>query len=73
MRRMAITLILLAVCRSASSAEKPLSAISLETSGRLTVGSPYPDFELPRLGDRAAVRLSQFRGKKVLLIQFASW
>ncbi len=37
------------------------------------VGQPHPDFTLPNLDDRAAVSLSQFRGRKVLLIHFASW
>lgn len=37
------------------------------------VGQPHADFVLPRIDNRAAVRLSQFRGQKVLLIQFASW
>jgi hypothetical protein len=37
------------------------------------VGEKYPDFTLPRIDDGAPVSLSNFRGKKVLLIQFASW
>ncbi len=37
------------------------------------VGQPHPDFTLPKLGDRSPVSLSQFRGRKVLLIHFASW
>jgi peroxiredoxin len=37
------------------------------------VGEKHPDFTLPRIGDGAPVSLSDFRGKKVLLIQFASW
>jgi len=37
------------------------------------VGERHPDFTLPTIGDRAPVSLSDFRGKKVLLIQFASW
>jgi hypothetical protein len=37
------------------------------------VGQRHPDFTLPKIGDRAPVSLSNFRGKKVLLIQFASW
>ena len=37
------------------------------------VGQRHPDFTLPLIGDRAPVSLSDFRGKKVLLIQFASW
>jgi hypothetical protein len=37
------------------------------------VGQPHPDFTLPDIEDRAPVSLAQFRGRKVLLIQFASW
>jgi peroxiredoxin len=37
------------------------------------VGQRHPDFSLPTVGDRTPVSLSDFRGKKVLLIQFASW
>ena len=37
------------------------------------VGERHPDFTLPTIGDRTPVSLSNFQGKKVLLIQFASW
>ncbi len=37
------------------------------------VGQRHPDFTLPRIDDRGPVSLSDFRGKRVLLIQFASW
>jgi hypothetical protein len=37
------------------------------------VGQRHPDFTLPTIDDRAPVSLSNFRGKKILLIQFASW
>jgi hypothetical protein len=37
------------------------------------VGERHPDFTLPRIDDGRPVSLSQFRGKKVLLIEFASW
>ena len=36
------------------------------------VGQIYPDFRLPKL-DGTFGRLSDYRGKKVLLIHFASW
>jgi len=39
---------------------------------RIEVGSPHPDFALPTL-DGGFARLSDYRGKKVLLIHFASW
>ena len=37
------------------------------------VGEPHPDVLLPSIEDGAAVSLAQFHGRKVLLIQFASW
>lgn len=37
------------------------------------VGQRFPEFVLPKIEGGAPVSLSQFRGKKVLLIQFASW
>ncbi len=37
------------------------------------VGQPHGDFLLPRIDNGEAVRLSQFRGKRVLLVHFASW
>ncbi len=37
------------------------------------VGSPHADFTLPDIDTREPVSLSQYRGKKVLLIHFASW
>jgi hypothetical protein len=35
-------------------------------------GQMYPDFYLPKI-DGGAGRLSDFRGKKILLFTFASW
>ncbi len=35
-------------------------------------GQMYPDFLLPRL-DGGELRLSAYRGKKVVLLHFASW
>jgi hypothetical protein len=37
------------------------------------VGQLHPDFTLPCIVDNEPVSLSQFRGRKVLLIHFASW
>ena len=37
------------------------------------VGQPHPDFQWPGIVDGKPVRLSDFRGKKVLLAHFASW
>ena len=37
------------------------------------VGQQHPDFTLPSIATGKPVTLSQYRGKKVLLIHFASW
>ena len=37
------------------------------------VGQFFPDFKLPSLEGDNLLSLSSFRGKRVLLIQFASW
>jgi len=37
------------------------------------VGKKHPDFTLPKSDDRKPISLSDFRGKKVLLLHFASW
>lgn len=37
------------------------------------VGDRHPDFILPDVADGKPKSLSDFRGKKVLLVQFASW
>jgi hypothetical protein len=37
------------------------------------VGQPHADFTLPTLAEREPVSLTQFRGRKVLLIHFSSW
>lgn len=36
-------------------------------------GERHPEFTLPSISNGSAVSLSDFRGKKVLLVQFASW
>lgn len=38
------------------------------------VGQPHPDFILPSIGEqKTSIQLSDYRGKKVLLLHFASW
>lgn len=40
---------------------------------QIGVGSVMPEFELPSIADGRAVRLSEYRGKKVILFMWASW
>jgi peroxiredoxin len=37
------------------------------------VGLLHHDFTLPNIADNEPISLSQYRGRKVLLIHFASW
>lgn len=38
-----------------------------------TVGESHPDFILPTIDGKKQIQLSSYRGKKVLLLHFASW
>ena len=37
------------------------------------VGKPHLDFILPSIDGESSIQLSDYRGKKVLLLHFASW
>ena len=50
----------------------PLPAASAQEVGRRE-GQFLPDLELPTIDGKQTLRLSDFRGKKLLLIEFASW
>lgn len=41
--------------------------------GRIEVGKPFPDERFPALKDGRPGSVSDFRGKRVLLLVFASW
>ena len=66
MRKLALTLLLWGTVLGSTSR-------AWASSYAPKVGEKHPDFTLPRINDGAPVSLSNFRGKKVLLIQFASW
>lgn len=52
----------------------PFLAVSSHAGGYSPqVGKFHPDFTLPDIADNEPVSLLQFRGRKVLLIHFASW
>ncbi len=46
---------------------------NLASAAPVKVGERHADFILANIADGKPVALSDFRGKKVLLIQFASW
>ena len=66
MRKLALTLAACGILLGSTSRARAASYAP-------KVGERHPDFTLPTIGDRTPVSLSNFRGKKVLLIQFASW
>ncbi len=44
-----------------------------EASVDVRVGEPFPALVLPALADGSPQSIERFRGRKVLLHQFASW
>lgn len=59
------------LCAAGTLALIPFAALA--DSYELRVNQRHPDFTLPSIHDGMPVSLSQFRGRKVLLIQFAAW
>lgn len=55
------------VAVAAALCEIPVTAASPK------VGERHADFTLATISDGKPVSLADFRGKKILLIQFASW
>jgi len=39
----------------------------------LKIGEPAPDFALPSLDGQRTIRLSDFRGRRLLIFTWASW
>ncbi len=53
-----------------------LSAVAIagdREPARAAIGEVLPDVRLPTIDGEQTVRLSDYRGKKLLLIEFASW
>lgn len=44
-----------------------------DSLGRIIVGAPFPDVELPLLADGKRTSINEYRGKPTVLIIFASW
>ncbi len=49
------------------------SSTENESAVGMAVGQRYPDITLPALDGRGPLSVSHFRGRKILLVQFASW
>jgi len=50
-----------------------LAAPGLSLGQKVKVGEPAPDFAVPTLDGQRTVRLSDFRGRRVLIFAWASW
>ena len=46
---------------------------SLGRTQKIQVGEPAPDFTVPSLDGKTTYRLSDFRGHRVLIFNWASW
>ena len=68
-----MSLLLTAAMTSLFTFASPDSAKPPEAEVGKQVGQFYPDFELPTIDGASTIRLSELRGKKLLLIEFASW
>jgi hypothetical protein len=44
-----------------------------DSLGRIRVGAPFPDVDLPALADGKRTSVKTFHGKPVVLVIFASW
>jgi len=54
----------------------PLMALTITAPAQTyswKVGEPLPDLRLPTIDGTRTVSLSELRGKKLLLFEFASW
>ncbi len=68
MKYLLAALCLVVLVRATDAAPAALAKPTLGTK----MGQMYPDFLLPNI-DGGFGRLSDYRGRKVLLIHFASW
>jgi hypothetical protein len=64
-----MTAVFLLMCLAAPAAREQSS----DNATRPQPGDPFPVFTLPSLADETPISIAQFRGRKVLLHQFASW
>jgi hypothetical protein len=47
--------------------------VSPGSAPKIKVGGPAPDFTVPSLDGKTTYRLSDFRGHRVLVFNWASW
>jgi peroxiredoxin len=49
------------------------ASLPLGWAQKIRVGEPAPDFTVPSLDGKTTYRLSDFRGRRVLIFNWASW
>ena len=49
------------------------ASLPLGRAQKIQVGEPAPDFTVPSLDGKTTYRLSDFRGHRVLIFNWASW
>jgi hypothetical protein len=64
--------ILLSTLLASFASAAAVTAAETPVVGR-EVGQVYPQIVLPSLDGKQPIALSEFRGKKVILIEYASW
>jgi hypothetical protein len=65
--------LLLAPLLAAPLLALPAAAVPQGGAGIFREGAPLPHLELPTIDGARAIDLASLRGKRTLLIQFASW
>ncbi len=65
--------VLITIGASGSSIMAAAGVSPQRPAAPFTVGEPFPDLAFPSLSDGAPTRMSDFRGRKVMLHVFASW
>jgi hypothetical protein len=58
---------------AAQTTVQDATAIAYQYAPRKQKSGPHPDFILPSIDGDNDIQLSNYRGKKVLLLHFASW
>lgn len=72
-RRIAALALLVAVLVTPTAAQTAPASTALPRRAPPEVGRPSGDLVLPTLDGSRTVDLATYRGRKVLLIEFASW
>lgn len=63
----------LAVAALFGAVVAPVQAQSDRSPSDRSIGSFFPDVELPTIDGSETLRLSELEGQRLLLIEFASW